>query len=240
MSSSESECQVIARALGPWLPLPTSNATGCCGVGFDNFGYPSVAIGCNAARQVVSIKLDRIVNWTSTSAFPFPMVFSTFPELVSVDIHGGFLENTVLPSDAFSTGWPKLEVLSLTSTSVAGVLPPSLTSLPKLRHLDVSFNPDLSGRLPDNPAAVWPALETLVVKGSKVSATLNENWSKLTELTDFRIGDEVGQGRYVNGTLEPLARLTKLKALEIWRGNLNSTLPEALVSNNPNLTMLNL
>ncbi|KAJ3097260.1 hypothetical protein HDU96_000451 [Phlyctochytrium bullatum] len=236
-SSIESdECQTIARALGPWLPLPTD----CCGVGVDTVGFPSLAIGCNAAQQVVSIKLDRIVNRTSRATFPFPVIFSTFPELTSLDINGGFLENTTLPSDAFSTGWPKLERLSLSSSSVAGPLPASLTALRSLRRLDVGNNPDLSGRLPNDPAAVWPALETLVMLRTKVSATLNDNWSKLTELTDFRIGDDITQGRYINGTLEPLARLSKLTALEVWRGNFNTTLPEALVSNNPNLTTLNL
>ncbi|KAJ3102745.1 hypothetical protein HDU96_009531 [Phlyctochytrium bullatum] len=95
---------------------------------------------------------------------------------------GRILDGSTIPADAFATGWPKLQSLSLFNSLVGGTLPPSLTALRQLQVLNLAGNKNLQGRLPDDPAAFWPMLSVLSVSGSNITANLNDNWSKLTEL----------------------------------------------------------
>ncbi|KAJ3101240.1 hypothetical protein HDU96_010076 [Phlyctochytrium bullatum] len=151
-------------------------------------------------------------------------------------INNSLLAGSTIPQDAFATGWPKLQSLSLSGSSVSGATLP--LSLNRLIRLNLDGNPGLEGRLPDDPAAVWPFIQELGTSGTQISATVNDNWSKLTELTRLRIGNRQTERRYVNGTLEPLTRLSKLVEIDVSGGEFNSTLPENLVTNNPNLTSI--
>ncbi|KAJ3099520.1 hypothetical protein HDU96_010683 [Phlyctochytrium bullatum] len=236
-----SDCEVIARALGPGWTIPTADAAACCGLGLnDRETYPPIKISCTTTGtpRVLEIELRSPPNKAVATGFTFPVALSTLPALYSLGIYDEVLKGTTIPADAFATGWPMLMELSLTGSLVGGTYPSSLTALKQLRSLHLDNNGELDGRWPDDPAAYWPMLQSLSTLGTKISATLNDNWSKLTDLRTLFIGNR--QTSYVDGSLEPFTRLSNLISLWVLRGNFNSPLPQSLISNNPNLRDLQL
>uniref|UniRef100_A0A383W9E1 Uncharacterized protein n=1 Tax=Tetradesmus obliquus TaxID=3088 RepID=A0A383W9E1_TETOB len=99
---------------------------------------------------------------------------------------------------------------------------PGLESFTKLRHLDISGNPALTGDLPSSWFAMR-ALTTLDISATGIGGTLPEKFAAFQELREFRAVDCPG----ITGILPPAWGLLQLEVLEMTNAALTGgLLPE--------------
>nr|XP_023884268.1 probable LRR receptor-like serine/threonine-protein kinase At1g53420 [Quercus suber] len=112
-----------------------------------------------------------------------------------------------------------LENLILSANYLTGELPVNLTNLIKLKEIRFSSN-NFTGRMPDFFRS-WKQLNQLEIRASGFEGPIPSSISVLSDLTDLRIGDIVGEGsKFPN-----LSSMTGMSRLDLSFNQLDGTVP---------------
>ncbi|XP_028207292.1 receptor-like protein Cf-9 isoform X2 [Glycine soja] len=126
-----------------------------------------------------------------------------------------------------------LVTLSLGWTWLRGNLTDGILCLPNLQHLDLSFNSDLEGQLPEVDR--WHSLDFLDLSGCGFQGSIPPSFSNLIHLTSLDLS-----GNHFNGPIPPsFSNLIHLTSLDLSYNNLNGSIPPSF-SNLTHLTFLDL
>ena len=118
-----------------------------------------------------------------------------------------------------------LVTLSLGQTGLRGNLTDGILCFPNLQHLDLSFNQDLKGQLPEVSCRTT-SLAFLDISNCGFQGSIPPSFSNLIHLTSLDLSDN-----NLNGSIPPsFSNLTYLTSLDLSGNNLNGSVPSWLLS----------
>ncbi|KAJ6296991.1 hypothetical protein OIU78_022672 [Salix suchowensis] len=115
-----------------------------------------------------------------------------------------------------------LENLTLSANNLSGELPLALANLIRLKELRLSRN-NFTGRIPEFIQR-WKQLDALEIQAGGFTGPIPSNISLLTNLTDLRISNLLGNGSEIPN-LDPIGGI---KYLMLSNCNLSGKFPEYL------------
>ncbi|XP_050366446.1 probable LRR receptor-like serine/threonine-protein kinase At2g16250 [Argentina anserina] len=159
----------------------------------------------NRGRRNPKFEVDSLANFTS---------------LVSFNASGFSLPGSI--PDWFGLSLSSLEFLDLSSASVIGAVPESLSNLTKLKSLCLSGN-DITGVLPSALGSLVE-LEVLDVSRNSFTGSIPSEFASLNNLTVLDLSSN-----FLSGTIPPgLGTLSRLNFLNLSDNSLTDTIPVQL------------
>jgi len=130
-----------------------------------------------------------------------------------------------------SAGGRKIKYLNLKMNNIAGTIPPSIENLIDLETFDISDN-QITGTIPTQITALYK-LEILSLSSNSMSGNIPEGIGDMENLQELRLHTNIVANDNAfgfSGTLPgpALAKLKKLRVLELYSNQFTGTLPEEL------------
>ncbi|KAJ9135978.1 hypothetical protein P3X46_033096 [Hevea brasiliensis] len=116
-----------------------------------------------------------------------------------------------------------LDTLILNANNLSGSLPKELAKITKLKDFRISGN-NFSGKIPSFIQS-WKLLERIEIQGSGLEGPIPSNISVLTNLTQIRISDLLGEG----SGFPNLTNMIKMKYLTLRNCNISGPFPDYIL-----------
>lgn len=210
------------------------------------------AVECNENDEITSIRIGWDSRNSSLAASPegyatmrcfvggLPSSIGFLTNLTELVMNGQDFKRSTIPTSIYNL--EHLEVLSLSSSNIAGTISPLISQLFKLKVLDLSRNA-LSGGIPalgrnadmedlrlqlnvltgsiPTSLTVLPRLSFLLLHGNMLNGTIPTEFGRTTSLVEIEL-----QGTLLMGTIPTeLAGLPKLTKLHAFNTQLHGTNP---------------
>lgn len=146
-------------------------------------------------------------------------------------------------SSFFPTAWPSsIETIQFFALpNMAGTIPQSLVNTPSLTEISVSEATNISGSLPGPSYLANSKMTTITLYNLGLTGSISPAWFSIPSLTSMLVSNMPSMNPFELGPF-PSAddNLCGLQSLNLGSIQLSGTLPPALFSICPNLTVLNL
>ncbi|CDP14155.1 unnamed protein product [Coffea canephora] len=173
-------------------------------------------IVCNDAGSVTEILLPNYGIYGELTNFSF----SSFPNLVSLDISGNELYR-VIPQQIGALS--KLTYLNLSSNYLQGQLPSSLVNLTQLTQLDVSSN-SIASLIPPALFNLTNLSRLYIRLNPSMGGFLPKEIGNLKSLVKL----DLSNSRFSGSIPQTLGQLSNLDSLDLSNNHFNGTIPSAL------------
>ncbi|GJP58863.1 hypothetical protein CLOP_g5798 [Closterium sp. NIES-67] len=226
----------------PCFGLSRLNALTYLDLGSNNFTFFRQQEFCEQMTnlQHVSFAENQLQYWPRTVAY--------WPQLTFLSLAANLLSGPI-PEDIGDQISTTLMHLDLMGNYFNGTVPSSLSSFQKLRHIDLSFNANLTGPVPTVLASIQ-TLRTIDLEACSFTGVLPESYSRLPFLASLYLDKNGIDGaipktfgfipnlvnlylsnNQLSGHIpESLCRLQKAEAIVLERNSIGGTIPECLLS----------
>ncbi|KAK1412427.1 hypothetical protein QVD17_33672 [Tagetes erecta] len=144
------------------------------------------------------------------------------------------LNDLSAPIPDFFAKYKNLTVMKLVACNLTGTFPEKVLQLQSLQTLDLTFNPNLYGSLPEFP--INGSLESLVLSDSSFSGVIHESIGNLKNLSRI----ELRNNNFSGGIPKAVQNLTELKYIDLSHNSLSGTIPSAHFQDLKNLVYVDL
>ncbi|CAN6724188.1 unnamed protein product [Malus baccata var. baccata] len=181
--------------------------------------------------KLQSLSVIQLGGFGNNISGPIPGFFSNFSNLTVLNLD----ENNISsPVPRFFANFSNLTTLSLCDCGLRGAVPKQIFQVPTLQTLDLSFNPELHGSLPEFPKN--GSLQSLILSKTSFSGLLHDSIGNLNMLSTL----DLSECNFTGSIPKSIGNLTKLVDLDASSNLFNGPISSIHWENLINLVHLHL
>nr|XP_028957534.1 receptor-like protein 54 [Malus domestica] len=181
--------------------------------------------------KLQSLSVIQLGGSPNNISGPIPEFFSNFSNLTVLNLDGN---NISAPVPGFFANFSKLTTLRLRDCGLNGTFPKQIFQVPTLQTLDLSFNLELHGSLPEFPKN--GSLRSLILSQTSFSGLLHDSIGNLNMLSTL----DLSGCNFTGSIPKSIGNLTKLAYLSLSSNMFNGPISSIHWENLINLVHLSL